>query len=636
VNLSTDSLHVEPLPLSLLKDFLGGRGLNSLVLYQRLRPGIDPLGPDNVVCFGAGPLSGTSLSMTSRVEISTLSPYSGILGDGNAGEKLAHAMKTGGFDQFVIQGASRTPVYLLVHNGQARIMPAEDLWGLSTWQTTDILKNRHGRAASVAAIGQAGENLVRFASTIVDKYASAARGSGAVLGTKKLKAVVVLGTERVPLAEPDVFDALAQEDGKFFQQNEFQRQVAARYGSHHGVTHWYPGWKNYEKTLGPEDIPLALHPEGWKKFEIKRTGCFNCPVRCKNLYRIPSGRRAGEQGAALEYECIFCLGTNCGVLDPVIILEMENLADAYGLDVLALGNTVALAKDLYARGLIRPEDTDGLDLSWNAVDDQVELVHQTALREGFGNIVAEGMLGLAKIVGGRATDFCYHVKGLSRGPYPAGIFSLAHATSTRGADHLRGRSWAFGENDPRVFPDLLASGTLPKDMKTNPVSAVVVSERVCTLADSAGRCKGAVNAWTCALPLVWKHPLYGGLCRLLTAATGQKFTPEDLEQAADRIYMLERAFNCRQGTSRGDDRLTMRPEDMTNGRWERENAKHQAMLDEYYAVHGIDPETGRPTEERLQSLGLTFAVRDMARDFKPWEGPPLWKPTEYPHGGQRV
>ncbi|NCC23657.1 MAG: aldehyde ferredoxin oxidoreductase [Deltaproteobacteria bacterium] len=636
VDLDTGRLTVEPLPVDLLRAFLGGRGLNSLVLFERVRPGIDPLSPDNVVCFGAGPLSGTSLPMTSRMEVSTLSPYSGILGDGNAGEKMAHAMKTAGFDQFVIQGASAEPVYLLVRDGQASIEPASDIWGLSTWEATDILKERHGRAVSVAAIGQAGENLVRMASTIVDKYASAARGSGAVLGSKRLKAVVVDGTRRVDLAEPEVFAALAEEDRRFFREDPTQREVAAKYGSHHGVTHWYPGWRNHEKILKAEEIPAALHPEGWKKYEVKRTGCFNCPVRCKNLYEIPSGRRAGERGAALEYECIYCLGTNCGVLDPVVILEMENLCDAYGLDVLALGNTVALAKDLFARDLIGLEDTGGLDLSWDAADDQVELIHQTALRHGFGNLVAEGMYGLAKIVGGRAMDYCYHVKGLSRGPFPAGIFALAHATSTRGADHLRGRSWAFGENDPQVFPALVQSGKLPADMETNPVSAVVVAERVCTLADAIGRCKGAVNAWSCALPLVWKHPLYDGLCRLLTAATGQDFTPAELETAADRIYMLERAFNCRQGAGRIDDRLTMRPEDMTDGRWEVENAKHQAMLNEYYAVHAIDPETARPTAERLRELGLDFAVPDMETVRPPWDGPPLWKAEDYPRGGQRV
>ena len=636
VDLSSGALTIEPLPPDTLRAFIGGRGLNSLVLFERIAPHIDPLGPLNVICFGAGPLSGTRLAMSSRVEVSTLSPYSGILGDGNAGNKLAHAMKSAGFDQFVIGGAAPKPVYLLVRDGQARLEPAEDLWGLSTWEATDRLTARHGRDISVAVIGPAGENLVRLASTIVDRHASAARGSGAVLGSKKLKAVVVQGGGRVALADPRAFEALAEADRRYLREDPFQRTVAARYGSHHGVTHWYPGWRNYEKLLAPEEIPAALHPEGWKKFETGRTGCFNCPVRCKNLYRIPDGRRAGEPGAALEYECIFCMGTNCGVLDPVVIMEMANLCDAYGMDVLALGNTIALAKDLCARGLIGADGTQGLDLSWDNADDQVELVHRTALREGFGNVTAEGLLGLARRIGGRAMDYCYHVKGLSRGPYPAGLFALAHATSTRGADHLRGRSWAFGENDPRLFPELLASGAMPADAETDPVAALIAAERACTLADAVGRCKGAVNAWTCAVPLVWKQPLFDGLAGLLAAATGDHYTGAALADAADRIYLLERAFNIRQGARRGDDRLTLRPEEMGQGRWEIENAKHQALLDRYYAAHGIDRESGCPTTARLRQLGLGFAVPALAGPFAPWDGPPLWEPADYPRGGRRL
>jgi aldehyde:ferredoxin oxidoreductase len=637
IDLSSMRVRDRELSPDLAVAFLGGRGLNSKVLFDRVPPGIDPLGPENVCCMAPGPLSGTLLGMTSRLEVSTLSPYSGILGDGNAGERFATVMKKARADQIIITGQAAAPVYLLVTPESAELLDARELWGMGTWETTARLMARHGAGASVACIGQAGENLVRFASTIVDKYASAARGSGAVLGSKHLKAVVVVGDRPVSLADPAKFKELALLDRKFFARDEFQRNVAGKYGSHYGVTNWHPGFRNYAKYLEPEDIPPQLRPEAWKRYETGRTGCGNCPVRCKNVYEIPSGARKGEHGEALEYESIFCMGTNCGVTDPAAIMEMSNLGDMYGLDVIPLGNAMALAKDLFARGLLTREQTGGLDLSWDNVADQVELVHLTALREGFGNLLAEGMLSMAKIIGPEALRYCYHVKGMSRGPYPAGLFALAHATSTRGADHLRGRSWAYGENDPELYPKLLESGAMHADMD-DPVQAIILSERVCTLADSVGRCKGAVNSWANALPLAWKAPLFGGLAALLSAATGENFDEAGLVRAADRIYTLEKAFNARQGVTCAHDTIPLNPDHFTPEEMERERAKHKAMLQRYYALQGQDPDSGIPTARRMEELGLAAESARLHGEgpYPEWTGPRLRPLGSYPSGGRRV
>lgn len=636
IDLTTSALRTESLSRELAQSFLGGRGLNSKILFDRVAPGLDPLSPDNVYCIAPGPLSGTVLGMTSRMEVSTLSPYSGILGDGNAGERFATVMKRARADQLIVTGRAARPCYLLITPETAELHDASNLWGKGAWETTDLLLAKHGQHASVACIGQAGENLVRFASTIVDKYASAARGSGAVLGSKNLKAIVVVGNHSVTLADPETFKELARLDREFFAKDEFQQNVATRYGSHYGMINWRPGFRNYTKYLEPGEVPPALRPEAWKKYEIGRTGCGNCSVRCKNVYEIPTGARKGEHGEALEYESIFCMGTNCGVTDPVAIMEMSNLGDIYGLDVLPLGNTMALAKDLFARGILTRERTGGLDLSWDNVADQVELVHLTALREGFGNVLAEGLLSMAKILGPEAMRYCYHVKGLSRGPYPAGLFALAHATSTRGADHLRGRSWAYGENDPDLYPKLQASNAMHADMD-DPVQAIILSERVCTLADSVGRCKGAVNSWANALPLAWKDPLFGGLARLLTAATGESFTEASLIEAADRIYTLEKAFNARQGITSAHDSIPLNPDLHTAEEMEQERTKHRALLDRYYHLQGQDRETGIPMRERMEALGLGDEGARLHDEgpYPEWTGPVLWPLDAYPHGGQR-
>ncbi|HID86632.1 MAG TPA: aldehyde ferredoxin oxidoreductase [Anaerolineae bacterium] len=637
VDLTNETITKQPLDESVARDFIGGRGFNSRTLFEEVRPGIDPLGPENVLCLAPGPLTGTPLSLTSRLEVSTLSPYSGILGDGNVGGSFATFLKRAGYDQIVITGKASSPKYLWIDDGKVELRDASDLWGKTTWETTDILQERHGENISVACIGQAGENLVRFASTIVDKHSSAARGSGAVWGSKNLKAIAVRGTGKVELAHPEAFKQLAREDREFFLKDRLQHEVIAVYGTHIGVMSWWPGYRYFQKYLSGDEIPESLRPEAWKNYEIRRARCDDCPVGCKDVYRIPSGERAGEVGSGLEYECIFCLGINCGVQDPIAIMEMENLADQYGMCVIPLGNAIAFAKELHHRGVITREDTGGLSLEWEDADSQIELIHQIALREGFGNVIAEGMYSMAKIIGGGAMEVCYHVKGLSRGPHPPGLFALAHATGTRGADHLRGRSWAYGENDPEVFPELVRKGFVP-DVEEDPVGALAVSERATTLTDAIGRCKGAVNSWVCAVPLVWKCPLFGGLARLLRAATGFDFGAATLEEAADRIYTLERAFNVRQGITRVDDRLPQKPEVKGTPKGEEELRKHAEMLAEYYRVHGYDPETGIPTRERLERLGLRRVADELEAHgpYPAWDGPPLWPLDAYPHGGTRA
>jgi aldehyde:ferredoxin oxidoreductase len=639
VDLDKRAIVREALDPSLARLFIGGRGFTSRVLFERVASATDPLDAANILSIAAGPFSGTSLALSSRFQVSTLSSYSGILGDGNAGGAFAYQFKRAGYDLLVISGRAETPTYLAIADDRVELLDAGDLWGKTTWETTDLLRARHGSMASVACIGQAGENLVRMASTIVDKYASAARGSGAVWGSKLLKAIAVKGSGTVSVADPEAFERLAREDREFFRHDPVQRRLVGVYGTHIGMTAWSPGWRYFDRRLAPHEVPDGLTPEGLKRFETGRTGCHGCPVRCKNVYTIPRGPRAGEVGSALEYECLDCLGTNCGIDSPVAILEMANLADAYGLDVIALGNTIAFVKHLYHLGILTDADTDGLALAWDNAAAQIELIHRVALREGFGSLVAEGLYNTARLIGPEAVAHCHHVKGLSRGVHAPGLFALAHATATRGADHLRGRSWACGDNAPGdVFQALIDSGAFPPDLPRDPVRALTIAERATTLADAVGRCKGGVNSWVCAVPLVWKYPLWDGLARLLTAATGVPFGGGLLEEAADRIQTVERAFNIRQGTTAEDDRLPQKPAMRDTPEGADERRIHRQMVQGYYRAHGYDAESGVPTRERLVALGLETVAAELETHgpYPRWDGPPLWPLERYPHGGRRA
>ncbi len=638
VDLTREKVVIRPLDMNEAKLFLGGRGLNSYRLFKLIRPGIDPLSPDNVVLLAPGVLSGTVLPMCSRTHITTLSPLTGILGDGNAGGDFAAQLKFAGYDQIVITGRASRPKYLWIEDDNVELRDASDLWGLTTSRTVDYLRDVHGDDISVACIGPAGEHLVRFATVIIDKYHSGARGSGAVLGSKNLKAIAVRGTKGVEVANPDEFYELAKEDEEYFKKNEFVQKVYKVIGTHYGLLAWYPGWKYYEKYLGPDDLPKGLRPQDFAEYEVGRTQCYGCPIACKDIYRLP---RWGEFGVASEYESIFALGANNGVTDTEAILKMEHMADEYGMDTITLGDTLALARLLYEKGIITNEDTGGIPLRWGDAETQIELIRMIAYREGFGNKLAEGYRNFAKLIGEEALKYCYDVKGLNRGWYYVdflnGIFTLAHATSTRGADHLRGRSWAYWENDRYLdpnLPELLLKHGLP-DYRKDPVGALIVSERACVIADCLGRCKGSINTWVQAVPLVWKYPLWGGVAKLLTLATGIRFTEEDIVDIADRVYLIEMAFNIRQGIKKKHYEVKFPPEIADSPRVKEGIKKHWEMVNEYLRRRGCDVETTYPRREVLEKLGIGWVADEIeGKVFPEWDGPPLWHLDKYPRGGK--
>ncbi len=636
IDLSREKVIKKELDQEVARMYLGGRGLNSYTLFKMVKPGIDPLSPENVLCLANGVLAGTSLPMTSRLHVSSLSPLTGILGDGNAGGEFSAMLKYAGYDQIVVTGRASKPKYIWIEDDDVELRDASDLWGLTTSEMVDWLRDVHGDDIAVAGIGPAGEHLVRFASTMVDKYHSAARGTGAVWGSKNLKAIAVRGTKGVEVADPEKFYELAREDEEYFKRNEFIRKVYSTIGTHYGLLNWYPGWRYFERYLGPDELPRGLRPEDFARFEVGRTQCFSCPVACKDVYRIPG---TGEYGTSSEFESIYALGCNNCVTDTEAVLRMEHMADEYGMDVITLGDTIALARFLWHKGILSDTDTGGVSLEWGDAEGQIELIEMIAYRRGFGNKLAEGYRNFAKLIGEEALKYCYDVKGLSRGWYEVdflnGVFTLSHATSTRGADHLRGRSWAYWENDKNMDPELvikMLKAGLP-DYRKDPVGAVIFSERACALADSLGRCKGSINTWPQAVPLVWKHPLFKGLAEILTAATGIKYGEEELIRTADRIYLTEMAFNIRQGIKKKHYAVPFPPEIINTPKIQRQIKRHWEMVDEYLRRRGCDVETAYPRRETLESLGIGFVADGIeGKDFPEWDGPPLWPLDKYPRG----
>lgn len=630
VDLNTESISKEPLDQEIAEKFLGGRGLNSRTLYEEVEPGIDPLGPENVLCLGLGPFNGTFLSQTSRMEVSTLSPLSGILGDGNSGGDFPTALKLAGYDQIVVTGKAESPKYLLIEDDTVELRDADDLWGMTTWETTDTLQETHGSSFKVAGIGPAGENLVRFATTISDKTHSAARGSGAVWGSKNLKAVAVKGTGDVVMADPETFKQLAFEDREFFLKDEFQQEVVGEIGTHMGLPDWNPSYRWEEKKLEPDELPEEITHQGLKKYEVSRTACHGCVVGCKDVYEIPSGEYEGEQGSGMEYEHLHRLGINCGILDPEPIMVMQNLCDKHGMCSTGLGNAMGFVKALYNHGIIDEEDTDGLSLEWENVEAQIELVKQTAWREGFGNVVAEGLYSIGEILGEPAKEYRYHIKGLSKELYSPGTYALSHATSTRGKDSDRGLGWTHGSYYPEEFEELQDEGLIPTDDE----ELVKFGQTIALIPDMTGRCKSSVHDNRMPAPLIYDYPVLTGTANLLTALTGVEYDEEKLIAVTDRVYNLERAFNVRQGVTRDDDGLPQKPSTKNSPEGKAERKEHEDMLTEFFKVRGWDPETGIPTRDTLETYDLGFVADELEEygPFPEWNGPPLRDLDEYPTG----
>lgn len=630
VDLTEETVTKEPLDEEVAEKFLGGRGLNSRTLYNEIEPGIDPLGPENVLALGVGPFSGTLLPQTGRMEVSTLSPQSGILGDGNAGGDFPTALKLAGYDQIVISGKADEPKYLKVKDDDVELADATDLWGLTTWETTDALQEIHGSSFKVAGIGPAGENLVRMATTICDKNHSAARGSGAVWGSKNLKAIAVKGTGDVDIADPERFRELAAKDRNGFLQDEFQQDEVGEIGTHMGLPDWHPSYRWEETKLGPAELPEEYTHEGLKEYEVKRTACHGCVVGCKDVFEIPSGEYEGELGSGMEYEHLHRLGSNCGILDPEPVMVMQNLCDKHGMCSTGLGNAIGFVKALYNEGIIDEEVTEGLSLEWENAEAQIELMKQTARREGFGNIVAEGLYGIGEILGEEAKEYRYHIKGLTKELYPAGKKALSHATSTRGKDSDRGLGWTHGAFYPDEFEEWQENGLVP----TNDAELVKFGQQIALLPDMTGRCKSSVHDNRMPIPLIFESPILEGMAELLTAATGVEFDEEKLFTITDRVYNLERAFNVRQGVTRDDDTLPQTPSKRNSPEGKAEREEHEEMLTEFFEVRGWDTETGIPTRETLEKYDLEYVADDLEkyRPFPRWNGPPLRDLETYPNG----
>lgn len=590
VNLTEGRIEKERPSEEVLRAYIGGRGLGSYYLWRMMDPKADPFSPENPLIFATGPLTGTPAPTGGRYMVLCKSPLTGLIACSNSGGKFGAELKAAGYDMVVFEGEAREPVYLFIQDDRVELRPAEHLWGLDTHETTDRLLEEIGdKRARVACIGPAGENRVRLACVINDKHRAAGRsGVGAVMGAKKLKAIVVRGTRRPEAPDKQVFMNFIRQKLGILEKNPVTGEGLPRLGTkvldsiinENGL---YPT-RNFQTGVFESTHEVsgeALVEKGYLK---KNRGCYACPIKCARVTELPTR----SKGEGPEYESGWAYGACCGVKDLIAVTEANFLCNRLGLDTISAGVTIACAMELYEKGYLPKEDLGpGPELHFGSSEAILYYTEAMAYRRGLGDKLAEGSLRLARAYG--HPELSMSVKGQELPAYdPRGAqgHALGYATSNRGGCHVRAYL---------ISPEILG---VPE--KLDPQSTegkaqwVKIFQDLTAVIDSIGLCLFTSFALSVE-----------DYRDLLSAATGFDYTVEEMMTCGERIWNLERLFNLRAGMDPSQDTLPKRmlEEPMPEGPNKGAVVRLSEMLPEYYRLRGWD-ETGQPTPEKLKALGL--------------------------------
>ena len=549
VDLSRKKVDIKQIPNSLKKLFLGGRGLNSYYLYKMIKPGIDPLSPDNVLIFGTGFLTGTLVPNSSRFNVSAKSPESGILGDSNCGGFFAAELRYAGFERLIILGKSKNPCYLFVTDGKIEIKDAKDYWGMDTTEVQKTLREDLGQVES-AVCGVAGENLVRFACVRTGVKNAAGRGGlGAVMGSKHLKAIAARGTQGIEIAHPEEMLETV-EQLKDYIMNSKITSILGTVGT--------PLLYEVSNTLGAirtKNSQLnawsdSLNAEVIETLVEKMIGCSSCIVHCRHRNKL------GGEGP--EYTAVGLLGANLGIDNPAKVIELNNVCNELGLDISSAGGILGWAIELYEKGIIDKKMT-GEELRFGDFELVKRLLYKISRREGFGDILAESTQNIKRF-GEKSEDYLIAVKGLPQSdPHDCRYikaFALGLATSSRGADHLRSRpTLEIFLRLPQEVKDRIYGKGIPNDPTSYEAKekTVYFSDNIFAAIDSLGICKFICHGFNSP------HFIdYTWMTKLIHSASGWKFKEKDIQEVGKRIIDIERMFNNREGITRKDDTLPKR------------------------------------------------------------------------------
>lgn len=613
VNLTKEQVKVQRLEKKLIAEFLGGRGFNIKRLYEEIPKSVQPLSPQNKLFFAAGPLVGTAFPLGARFNVSAKSPLTGILGDSNAGGHFAAEMKFAGYDQIVIEGKSQKPVYVFIRDQEVQILDAKSLLGKDTYEATEAIKKDLGdRTIQVATVGPAAENGVLFAGIFANLARPAARtGMGTVMASKNLKAVAIKGTLSINVADPRKFWKIVEEveEEAYAHPQYWPRRIMGTtrilmLANRLGILptrHFTSGTFEHAAEVSGERLA--------REYNVKNRACFSCIVPCSRTYVIRGGEYAGLYGEGPEYEPLSSFSARVGNSNLNLALKAVDMANRLGLDAITTAECIAWAMELYEKKKLTKKDTDGLELEWGNGEAILALIRKIAFREGFGNLLADGVREAAEKLG-VGKDIAFHVKGLEIiQADPRGLkgYGLGYAVASRGGDHLRSEPFIELSDDPEKGRNMFGvpEATLRLAYKGKG-KLVRYFENWCAIIDSLEVCKNLAGNME-LLP-------FNKAAEISEATTGFHFTEEGMFEIGERIINLERAYIVREGIRRKDDYLPQRflKEPLPNGASKGAIFEIEPMLEEYYSQRGWN-KRGIPEETTLKRLGLANVAQNLAQ-----------------------
>jgi aldehyde:ferredoxin oxidoreductase len=635
IDLSTGQIRKEPLDLALARSFIGGFGINARLAYDLIPPGTDPLSPQNVIIYGAGPLSGTMAPASSRLGATTKFPETGAVAQGNGSISFANQLKYAGYDHLVVSGRAATPVYICIEDERVEIRDARHLWGKDQVEATEALWREHGRAAGAVAIGPAGENLVAISMALVDGVASLGKGGlGAVMGSKNLKAIVAKGSEGIGVAHPKRFLKLVDRYIERFKAYRLHQNWVEL-----GMMQTWPGslksgfhYRNRTELYPADQADRLYGTEVYlNKVKKGRFACPSCPIADKEIFEIKEGqfqgllvKSSGWSGRHVNY------GVNCNVGSYNAVAKCISLANRYGIDSHSASCVIDYVVYLYEEGIITDADTDGMVLKRD-FDTTQSLLAQIAYREGLGDVLADGMRGVIMRFGPRVEHHAVQVKGMevTQEPRVSGLGTMEFETvvNPRGAHHSSGGSPAYSPDTP------------PERFKMHCERMGATPEAIARILDSplgfnAGRLTRCSEDWYSVLSSLGlcnraqtnRFHSIGSCAEFYSAATGIEISPQELVIAGERAWNVMKASNVREGFSRKDDRFPAKWFEPMKGEGCQELKLRdyydtktlslqevETWLDDYYDERGWDKKEGIPTGHKLLELGLHDIAQDLER-----------------------
>ena len=588
IDLTDRKITKERIDPQLLRMYVGGKGLGARMLYDEVGPDIEPFSPQNLLMLLTGPLQGTKLATSTRYVFVTKSPETGIYLDSHVSGHVGYFLKLAGYDLITIKGRADRPAYISVLDERVEIRDASHIWGKPVFEAEGIIESETDKRPKVAAIGPAGEKLVKFACVTSERVAQAGRGGvGAVFGSKNLKAIAVHGTGSVPIAnESGAKEIVRTWIEKLADHYNFHGMEGTPYSVRVANSFGMFPTRNFESGFFEEYEKISSKILQEKHF-VAKDPCMFCPVSCRRISAIREGKYAGTTVGGPEYETIGLLGGSCGISDMNAIIYAAYLCDALGLDTISTGNVIGFAMECFKRGLLSTKDTEGIKLEFGNSEAMIAMVENIAYRRGIGDLLAEGVKTASERMGGIAPNVAVHVKGLEVPAWdPRGrlCFGLTYAVADVGGSHLRG--WPDTTDPPtRSGLEKVASIVKAKDEKVMKDSLIICH-------------------------FSYQYPATADeLSKMLSYVTGVNYNVASYYETGKRIETLTRLYDVREGVDRRKDVLPprlMEPEAYGPARGNRafiSQEDFEACVTEYYKLRGWNAE-GIPEGNTVRSLRI--------------------------------